>query len=78
MWDKMTQPIDLKKSDGIFSKDHQPVLVQPLCGLLNQSKFVPPSYLQSLVLELGLVDNAADPVMKSTGTKVPTATAPCY
>ena len=42
--------------------DSLTVCFKPLCGLLNQSKFIPLSYVQSLSLELELVDNAFEPI----------------
>ena len=38
--------------------DRLTVCFKPLCGLLNQSKFIPLNYVQSLSLELEIVDNA--------------------
>ena len=46
--------------------------------MLNQSKFIPLTYLQSLSLEFELVDHAADPVLKSNDGTVPTYTAPTF
>ena len=42
--------------------DRLTVCFKPLCGLLNQSKFIPLSYVQSLLLELEIVDNALEPM----------------
>ena len=41
--------------------DRLTVCFKPLCGLLNQSKFIPLTYVQSLSLELELVDNPLEP-----------------
>ena len=76
-WDEFAPICDAADFKGIVSGDRQTVLFKPLCGLLNQSKYLPLTYLQSLSLELELVDSATDPVIKSAGaTAVTTATAP--
>lgn len=42
--------------------DSLTVCFKPLCGLLNQNKFIPLTYVQSLSIELELVDNASEPI----------------
>ncbi len=66
-WDEHAQPSEVAKFNGIAKGDRQTVLFKPLCGLFNQNKLLPLSYLQSLSLELELVDNPADPVVRSGG-----------
>ena len=48
--------------------DRQTILFKPLLGLLNQNKFLPLEYLQSLTIELELVDKAEDAVATTDGT----------
>ena len=48
--------------------DRQTVMFKPLLGLLNQNKFLPLEYLQSLTIELELVDKAEDAVVTTDGT----------
>ena len=45
--------------------DRLTVCFKPLCGLLNQSKFIPLSYVQSLSFELEIVDNASEPIVNA-------------
>ena len=62
LWDEhTTDPIKLLHT-GIAPGDYQTVMFKPMCGLLNQNKFLPLEYLQSLILELELIDNPADAV----------------
>jgi len=60
---------DLVKLRGVT--DRLTVCFRPLCGLLNQSKFIPLSYVQSLSLELELVDNASEPLFNTFGNASP-------
>lgn len=76
-WDEFDSPNDpnsevykVGEFKGIAEAGRQTVLFKPLCGLLNQSKFLPLTYLQSLSLELELVDNPRDPVLNSLGAGV--------
>ena len=55
--------ISVKSIIGVT--DRLTVCFKPLCGLLNQSKFIPLSYVQSLSLELELVDNALEPIFNA-------------
>ena len=77
-WNEMDPPdntTEIAQFEGVAAGDRQTVLFKPLCGLLNQSKFLPLTYIQSLSLELELVDNPRDPVINSVATAV-TAVAP--
>lgn len=66
LWDEHAQPTEATYL-GIRGNDRQTVCFKPLLGLLNQTKFLPLQYLQSLSLELELVDNAADSVVANVG-----------
>ena len=66
-WDEHKPPAGGAIYVGIKPGDRQTVFFKPLMGLLNQSKFLPLHYIQSLSLELELVDNASDPVVNNTG-----------
>ena len=68
-WNERDKPTTTAEYNGIAAGDRQTVLFKPLCGLLNQNKFLPLSYLQSLSLELELVDNVEDPILKNTGVE---------
>ena len=48
--------------------DRQTVMFKPLLGLLNQPRYLPLEYLNSLVIELELVDKAEDAVVTTDGT----------
>ena len=50
--------------------DRLTVCFKPLCGLLNQSKFIPLSYVQSLSLESEIVDNASEPILNAGDTQI--------
>ena len=65
-WDEHNMPTPAQYQ-GINPNDRMTVLFKPLCGLLNQSKFLPLQYLQSLSLELELVDSAAEAVVGNVG-----------
>jgi hypothetical protein len=66
LWDEHSPPTNATYL-GIRGNDRQTVFFKPLLGLLNQTKFLPLQYIQSLSLELELVDNAADSVVANTG-----------
>lgn len=53
---------------GVY--DRLTVAFKPLCGLLNQSKFIPLTYVQSLSLELEIVDNALEPLFNSNNNPI--------
>jgi hypothetical protein len=56
--------IEAKKLEyiGIAPQDYQTVMFKPLCGLLNQSKYIPLDYCGNIVLEMELVDDPAEAV----------------
>lgn len=45
--------------------NRQTVLFKPLCGLFNQNKFLPLTYMQSITLEMELIDNQLDPIVSN-------------
>lgn len=57
--------------EGKVGDNRQTVMFKPLLGLLNQNKFLPLEYLQSLTIELELVDKAEDAVVATDGTIYP-------
>ncbi|MFM7984553.1 MAG: hypothetical protein ACKPKO_35025, partial [Candidatus Fonsibacter sp.] len=52
---------------GIFQGESQTVLFRPLSGILRQRKYIPLRYMH-ITIELSLVDNAADPLVRLQGT----------
>ena len=61
LWDEHATEAQKLLYTGIAPGDYQTVMFKPLCGLLNQNKFIPLEYVP-LILELELIDDPADAV----------------
>jgi hypothetical protein len=58
---------DIADLPGIYSGSYQTVMFKPLCGLFNQSKYLPLRYMP-IEIELELADNDA-PIITNFGAK---------